>query len=78
MRAAIEADGPGRPEHDDLVGDTIGRAQVSTLHANWIVNLGGAAARDVLGLITLMQERVKAETGVELKPEVKRVGEFLP
>lgn len=61
-----------------LKGHTIGRAQVSTLHANWIVNLGGAAARDVLGLITLMQERVKAETGVELKPEVKRVGEFLP
>ncbi|WP_224365213.1 UDP-N-acetylmuramate dehydrogenase [Hyalangium versicolor] len=60
-----------------LKGHTLGRAQVSTLHANWIVNLGGAAARDVLGLITLMQERVKAETGVELKPEVKRVGEFL-
>jgi UDP-N-acetylmuramate dehydrogenase len=61
-----------------LKGHTLGRAQVSTLHANWIVNLGGASARDVLGLITLMQERVRAETGVELKPEVKRVGEFLP
>jgi UDP-N-acetylmuramate dehydrogenase len=61
-----------------LKGHTLGRAQVSTLHANWIVNLGGATARDVLGLITLMQERVRAETGVELKPEVKRVGEFLP
>ncbi|HLL00412.1 MAG TPA: UDP-N-acetylmuramate dehydrogenase [Myxococcaceae bacterium] len=62
----------------NLKGHTLGRAQVSTLHANWIVNLGGATARDVLGLITLMQERVRAETGVELKPEVKRVGEFLP
>lgn len=61
-----------------LKGHTLGRAQVSTLHANWIVNLGGATARDVLGLITLMQERVRAESGVELKPEVKRVGEFLP
>jgi UDP-N-acetylmuramate dehydrogenase len=61
-----------------LKGHTLGRAQISTLHANWIVNLGGATARDVLGLITLMQERVRAETGVELKPEVKRVGEFLP
>jgi UDP-N-acetylmuramate dehydrogenase len=61
-----------------LKGHTLGRAQVSTLHANWIVNLGGATARDVLGLITLMQERVRAETGVELKPEVKRVGEFPP
>ncbi|MDY7228673.1 UDP-N-acetylmuramate dehydrogenase [Hyalangium rubrum] len=62
----------------NLKGHTLGRAQVSTLHANWIVNLGGATARDVLGLITLMQERVRTETGVELKPEVKRVGEFLP
>jgi UDP-N-acetylmuramate dehydrogenase len=61
-----------------LKGHTLGRAQVSTLHANWIINLGGASARDVLGLITLMQERVRAQTGVELKPEVKRVGEFLP
>jgi UDP-N-acetylmuramate dehydrogenase len=65
-------------EKVNLKGHTLGRAQVSTLHANWIVNLGGATARDVLGLITLMQERVRAETGVELKPEVKRVGEFLP
>ena len=61
-----------------LKGHVLGRAQVSTLHANWIVNLGGASARDVLGLITLMRQRVRDETGVELKPEVKRVGEFLP
>jgi UDP-N-acetylmuramate dehydrogenase len=61
-----------------LKGHTLGRAQVSTLHANWIVNLGGATARDVLGLVTLMQQRVREETGVDMKPEVKRVGEFLP
>ncbi|QSQ24048.1 UDP-N-acetylmuramate dehydrogenase [Pyxidicoccus parkwayensis] len=61
-----------------LKGHTLGRAQVSTLHANWIVNLGGATARDVLGLVTLMQQRVREETGVVMKPEVKRVGEFLP
>ncbi|HZI12934.1 MAG TPA: UDP-N-acetylmuramate dehydrogenase [Myxococcus sp.] len=61
-----------------LKGHTLGRAQVSTLHANWIVNLGGATARDVLGLVTLMQQRVKEATGVDMKPEVKRVGEFLP
>jgi UDP-N-acetylmuramate dehydrogenase len=61
-----------------LKGHTLGRAQVSTLHANWIVNLGGATARDVLGLITLMQQRVREQTGVDMKPEVKRVGEFLP
>ncbi|WP_338864355.1 UDP-N-acetylmuramate dehydrogenase [Myxococcus stipitatus] len=65
-------------ERVGLKGHTLGRAQISTLHANWIVNLGGATARDVLGLITLMQTRVREETGVEMKPEVKRVGEFLP
>ncbi|MCP3162598.1 UDP-N-acetylmuramate dehydrogenase [Myxococcus qinghaiensis] len=61
-----------------LKGHTLGRAQISTLHANWIVNLGGATARDVLGLITLMRTRVQEHSGVDMKPEVKRVGEFLP
>ncbi|ATB27818.1 UDP-N-acetylmuramate dehydrogenase [Melittangium boletus] len=61
-----------------LKGYIIGRAQVSPLHANWIVNLGGASAHDVLSLLTLMRTRVKEERGVELQPEVKRVGVFLP
>ncbi len=61
-----------------LKGHVSGRAQVSTLHANWIVNLGGATARDVLTLLSLMQARVREERGVELQPEVKRVGVFLP
>ena len=61
-----------------LKGHTLGRAQVSPLHANWIVNLGGASARDVLGLVTLMRQRVREETGVDMKPEVKRIGDFPP
>lgn len=61
-----------------LKGHVIGRAQVSTLHANWIVNLGGASAHDVFSLLTLMQSRVREERGVELQPEVKRVGVFQP
>ncbi len=61
-----------------LKGHSSGRAQVSTLHANWIVNLGGATARDVFSLLTLMQQRVREERGVELHPEVKRVGVFEP
>jgi UDP-N-acetylmuramate dehydrogenase len=46
------------------------------LHANWITNLGGATAKDVVGLIELVQSRVKQASGVELQPEVKRVGRF--
>jgi UDP-N-acetylmuramate dehydrogenase len=61
-----------------LKGHTVGQAQISTLHANWIVNLGGATARDIVGLITLAQQRVRDQSGVQLQPEVKRVGRFEP
>ena len=60
-----------------LKGHLIGRAQISTLHANWIVNLGGASARDVTSLMALAQARVRERFGTELEPEVKRVGVFL-
>lgn len=63
-------------EQVGLKGHTIGRAQISTLHANWIVNLGGASAREVTSLIATAQARVKEQFGVELQPEVKRVGDF--
>jgi UDP-N-acetylmuramate dehydrogenase len=63
-------------EQAGLKGHTVGGAQFSTLHANWIVNLGGAKAKDVVGLIELAQARVLAEAGVALIPEVKRVGVF--
>ncbi len=61
-----------------LKGHVIGRAQISPQHANWIVNLGGASARDVTSLMALAQRRVRAQFGVELEAEVKRVGEFFP
>ena len=63
-------------EQVGLKGHRIGQAQISPLHANWIVNLGGASARDVLALLGLMQSRVREETGVLLTPEVKPVGRF--
>ena len=63
-------------ERVGLKGHTIGRAQISSLHANWIVNLGGAKARDIVALMELAQSRVFSQTGIELKPEVKRVGIF--
>lgn len=58
-----------------LKGLTQGRAQVSGLHANFIVNLGGARAADIEALIDTVQARVEAASGVRLEPEVRRVGE---
>lgn len=63
-------------EDAGLKGHIIGRAQISTLHANWIVNLGGATAREVVALMETAQARVFERTGVRLQPEVKRVGRF--
>jgi len=65
-------------EQVQLKGHRIGHAQISTLHANWIVNLGGATAHDVTRLMALAQQRVREATGIELTPEVKKVGRFLP
>ncbi len=59
-----------------LKGHTVGGAQISTLHANWIVNLGAARAADVVALMSLAQQRVRDAAGVELQPEVQRVGSF--
>jgi UDP-N-acetylmuramate dehydrogenase len=61
-------------EEAGLKGETIGRAQVSTVHANFIVNLGGATAADVNGLIMRIQERIFARHGFWLHPEVVGVG----
>ena len=59
-----------------LKGTVLGGAQISPLHANWIVNLGGARAADVMGLIDRARARVREATGIVLVPEVKRVGVF--
>ena len=65
-------------EQVNLKGHRIGNAQISTVHANWIVNLGGARAADVTALMHEAQRRVSEATGVTLTPEVKWVGEFAP
>ncbi|MFN0063210.1 MAG: UDP-N-acetylmuramate dehydrogenase [Myxococcaceae bacterium] len=57
-----------------LKGTMEGKAQVSTLHANWIVNLGGAQARDIGLLMNKMQAGVRDKFGVALHPEVQRLG----
>ncbi len=58
-----------------LKGYTIGGAQVSQKHANFIVNLGDASARDIEQLIHHMQDTVRRQTGVELIQEVRIVGD---
>lgn len=61
-----------------LKGRTIGGAQISARHANFIVNLGGATATEVMACIRLAWETVGRETGVWLEPEVRVVGEWAP
>ncbi len=57
-----------------LKGTRIGDAQISTLHANFIINLGAATARDIMMLVEKTRELVLERFGIELKPEVKVVG----
>lgn len=61
-----------------LRGHRLGGAQISEMHSNFIINLGGALARDVYGLITLIKARALSEMGVEMHEEVKYLGQFLP
>jgi len=58
-----------------LKGTKIGGARVSLEHGNFLVNDGNASAQDVLNLIGFLQEKAKAERGVELSPEVEVLGE---
>jgi len=57
-----------------LCGKKAGNAQISEKHCNFIVNLGGAKAKDVLSLISLAKKKVKANFGISLEPEVQFVG----
>ena len=58
-----------------LKGYTVGGAQVSTKHAGFVVNIGGATASDVLQLIKDVQDKVREAHDVELHPEVLIIGE---
>lgn len=58
-----------------LKGLRIGGASVSTLHANFLITEDGATAADVEALIAHLRATVQAQTGVELHPEVRVVGE---
>lgn len=58
-----------------LKGYQIGDAQISTLHAGFIVNKGNATAKDILKLIEFTQEKVKEKFNVNIEPEIKILGE---
>lgn len=61
-------------EEAGLKGKRIGGAQISTVHANFIVNRGNACAADILALMENAQQTVFEKFNVRLKPEVKIVG----
>ena len=61
-------------EKAGLKGKRHGGASISPKHANFIVNTGEARAEDVLALMDLAREKVREETGIELEPEIKVVG----
>ena len=71
---------PGMPagkliEEMGLKGVTVGGAQISTQHANFIINRGEATATDILSLIELIQSRARQDKGVTLETEVVIIGE---
>ncbi len=57
-------------EASGLKGRQVGGAMVSEEHANFLINRGGATSADVLELMTLIQKKVKEDSGVDLDPEV--------
>ncbi len=61
-------------EQAGLKGTRIGNVEVSPVHANFMVNHGGATASEVLALIELVREHVREKFGVELELEIEIVG----
>jgi len=62
-------------ERAGLKGKRIGGAMISHQHANFILNTGGASAKDILSLMALARQKVREQMGIELEPEIKVVGE---
>ena len=60
-------------EKAGLKGKQIGQAQISPVHANFIVNLGGATSQDVLNLINLIKKQVKNKFNIKLEEEIQKI-----
>jgi UDP-N-acetylmuramate dehydrogenase len=63
-------------EQCGLKGKSVGGAKISEKHAGFIINTGGASCKDVLLLAALVREKVFKQTGVELEPEVRLLGDI--
>ena len=61
-------------EESGLKGFKLGGAQVSTIHANFIVNHLEASSEEIYQLISLIQEKVQQKKGIFLHPEVRMIG----
>ena len=59
-----------------LKGHRAGRAMISPIHANFIINFDGATAKDIQRLMKIAQETVKEKFGVVLEPEIELLGKF--
>jgi UDP-N-acetylmuramate dehydrogenase len=73
-----DGDSAGRlVEAAGLKGARVGGATVSEVHANFIVNSGGATATDVVELVRMIRDTVKESYGIELRPEIRFLGSFV-
>ncbi len=61
-------------EQAGLIGKKMGGAEVSPLHANYIVNTGEASAKDVIMLVSYIKQQVRDQFGIQLVEEVNYVG----
>ncbi len=59
-------------------GLIVGGAQMSELHANFLLNIADATAHDIETLGETVRNRVRAQSGISLKWEIRRMGHFLP
>jgi UDP-N-acetylmuramate dehydrogenase len=76
LPAGVPASAGALVDAAGLKGAACGGARVSPVHANFVVNEGGASARDVVSLIERMRAAVAARFGVVLEEEIVRVGDF--
>ena len=61
-------------DESGLKGERVGDAEVSPVHANFIVNRGHATSADIIGLVRKVRARVKQAKGIDLEPEVLLFG----